>query len=224
MNWFALLILVLLSYLLGAFPTGVVLGKLFKGVDVRQYGSGKTGATNSLRALGWQISLAVFMIDMTKGAASVLLAQYFFPPEYQPWAVLASALACMLGHDYSIFIGFGGGRGAATGLGELLAVSPLALLFICLFGVPAVALTRYVSLASIVGAALSPVGIIVAAYVTGLDWRYVFFSLVCGGLIVIKHSDNIQRLLKGTERKLGQKTDPVAKNAVSASEKQSVTK
>ncbi len=216
MNWLTLIALALTSYLMGAFPTGVVLGKLFKGVDVRNYGSGKTGATNSLRALGWQISVAVFLIDALKGAASVLLAQAFFPAEYQPWAVVVTALACMLGHDYSIFINFSGGRGAATGLGEILAVSPLALVFIALFGVPAVLITRYMSLASLVGAALSPIGILIASRVTNLDWRYVFFSIVCGGLIIIKHADNIQRLLNGTERKIGQKTEPAAKNSAPA--------
>ncbi|MEI6045469.1 MAG: glycerol-3-phosphate 1-O-acyltransferase PlsY [Chloroflexota bacterium] len=226
MDWLTLFGLAFLSYFIGAFPTGVVLGKLFKGVDLRQHGSGKTGATNSLRTLGWQISLLVFLIDMGKGAVSVWLAQLLFAPEYQPWAVLVTAVLCMLGHDYSIFIGFSGGRGAASGLGELLAVSPLAVLFITLFGLPALLITRYVSLASILGSALAPVGILFASYITGLDWRYLFFAAAAGGMIIIKHADNIQRLLNGTERKLGQKAGTSnSKPAPSNSkEKQSATK
>ncbi len=207
MVWLALALLATVNYLVGSFPTGVVFGRVFKGLDIRNYGSGKTGATNSLRTLGWKISLVVFILDMAKGAAAVLIAQLLFTPEYQPWAVLVAALASMVGHDHSIFIGFKGGRGAATGLGELLAVSPLALFFIALFGVPAVLLTGYVSLASIVGSALAPLGLLLAWQITGLDWRYVFFGLVCGGLIIFKHADNIERLLKGTERKLGQKAE-----------------
>jgi glycerol-3-phosphate acyltransferase PlsY len=223
MNWLALIGMTVVSYLLGSFPSGIVLGRLLKGIDLRQYGSGKTGATNSLRTLGWQISLAVFLLDFGKGALAVLLAQHtFFPPEYQPWATLVMALACMLGHDYSIFIRFSGGRGAATGLGELFAVSPLALLIIFVVGLPIIAITRYVSLASIVGSVLGPIAILVAAVVTGLDWRYIFFAIVCGGLIVIKHADNIQRLLNGTERKLGEKAKPTTDSA--STTKQGATK
>ncbi len=213
MDWLLLILLIGASYLLGAFPSGVILGKTFKGVDIRQYGSGKTGSTNSLRTLGWKIALAVFLLDMAKGAASILLAQWLFSPEYAPWAVLVAGVVCQLGHDYSIFIGFSGGRGAAAGLGELLAVSPLAVVFIALFGVPILLITRYVSLSSIIGSALAPVGLLVASAITGLDWRYVFFGIVSGGLIILKHRDNIQRLLDGTERKIGQKADPVKTNS-----------
>jgi glycerol-3-phosphate acyltransferase PlsY len=209
---------------MGAFPSGVVFGRLFKGVDLREYGSGKTGTTNSLRTLGWRISLLVFALDLGKGVAAVVLAQALFPAEYRPWAVLVAGLACMLGHDYSIFIRFTGGRGAATGLGELLGVSPLAVFILVIIGVPLLLITRYVSLASIVGATFGPVALLIVSYLTGMDWRYVFFGIVCGGLIVIKHRDNIQRLLNGTERKLGEKAEPSSKNPPPSTEKQGATK
>lgn len=229
MNWLVFVGLTLAAYLIGSFPSGVVLGRLFKGVDVRQYGSGKTGATNSLRTLGWKVSLLVFLIDAGKGALAVWLPRLFFidrvgdsqPPfapttpadTILPWAVLACAIAAMLGHNYSIFIKFKGGRGSAAGFGELAMVSPFALLFITVINLPLIIITRYVSLGSIVGALSTIVAIFVATFVTNLDPRYLGFALGTCAMVIFHHRDNIQRLLNGTERKIGERAKPVTQEA-----------
>src|SRR4051812_25127963 len=130
MNWLALVVLMLIAYIISSFPSGVVWGRLIKGVDVRQFGSGKTGATNSLRTLGWQVSLLVFASDMGKGALSVglpmLLSAMFFKQNGQdntPWAVLGCGLTSVLGHNFSVFIGFKGGRGVACGMGQYIVIN-----------------------------------------------------------------------------------------------------
>lgn len=216
MNWFVLLLLTIIAYLLGSFPSGVVLGKTFKGVDVRDFGSGKTGATNSLRTLGWQISLLVFILDNAKGAVSVWLPLLLLSANWRPWGVLACGLATMLGHDYSIFIGFKGGRGVANGIGQVLVVSPFSMLFAAIVSLPLLALTRYVSLASVVGSFMVEIALIVNYFLGTLpnnDARFLLWGTVITGLIVVQHRDNIQRLLNGTERKLGEKAKPVADKA-----------
>lgn len=217
MNWLALIILTLAAYLISAFPSGVVWGRLFKGVDVRQFGSGKTGATNSLRTLGWQVSLLVFVSDMSKGALSVglplLLSGLFFKVNGQdntPWAVMTCGLASVFGHNNSIFIGFKGGRGVACGMGQILAISPLTMLFIAFVDVPLIAITRYVSLASVVGCVIANIFLAFNIWVLGnLDPRYLFWSIPMTAYVFFSHLDNIKRLLDGTERKLGEKAKPV---------------
>ncbi len=216
MNWLALVVLILVTYLLGAFPSGVVWGRLLKGVDVRQFGSGKTGATNSLRTLGWQVSLLVFVSDISKGALAVglpmLLSALFFKQNGQdntPWAVMACGLASIVGHNFSVFIGFKGGRGVSTGMGQLVTISPLAMLMVALVDVWVLLFSRYVSLASVVGCVLAELFIFCNIWLTNLDPRYLAWGLVVPGFILISHRDNIERLQKGTERKLGEKAKPV---------------
>ena len=216
MNWLALVILMLVAYLLSSFPSGVVWGRLIKGVDLRQFGSGKTGATNSLRTLGWQVSLLVFASDMGKGALSVglpmLLSTMFFKQNGQdntPWAVLGCGLASVLGHNFSVFIGFKGGRGVACGMGQYLVITPFGFLMLALTDVWIILFTRYVSLASVVGCVLAEIIIICNIWLTNLDPRYAIWGLVIPTFIIISHRDNIERLLNGTERKLGEKAKPV---------------
>jgi acyl phosphate:glycerol-3-phosphate acyltransferase len=225
-NWLALIGVTAVAYLLGSFPSGVILGKAFKGIDVRDYGSGKTGATNSLRTLGWKVSLAVFLADMLKGGLAVSVPRLFFvnntaealPPfaptnpawDILPWAVMICSIACVMGHNYSIFINFQGGRGVAAGMGQILAVSPVTLLFMAVFGIPIVLITRYVSLASLIGAVLNVVGFIGLSLFFGLDARYIGFAFASSFLVILHHRDNIKRLLNGTERKLGEKAKPIA--------------
>lgn len=219
MNLVVLLALTFAAYIFGSFPSGVVLGKTLKGVDIRNYGSGKTGATNSLRTLGWQISLLVFILDLAKGAIAVLLPLLLLDTDLKPWGVLAAGVACMLGHDYSIFIGFSGGRGVATGIGQVLVVSPLSALFAILVCLPILAITRYVSLVSVLGAVLIEIALIVNFFLHALpdgDGRFLIWGTVITSLVVIHHRDNIQRLLNGTERKLGEKAKPVTEQSVSA--------
>lgn len=189
--------MILGTYFLGAVPWGVVLGRVFKGVDVRSYGSGAIGATNTHRVLGWKFSVAVFVLDFLKGLLPVLLARELAAPG---WAVGAVAVAAVAGHCWSPFIGFSGGKGMATGGGA--AVGLLPWLFFMLFPMIAiVALTRYVSLASIAAAFLGTS--LVAAYAiwgSFPEWWAAGVAAV-SAIIVLQHRGNIRRLLAGTERK-----------------------
>lgn len=216
MNWAALVGLTVVAYLLGSFPSGVIWGRAIKGVDVRQFGSGKTGATNSLRTLGWQVSALVFVSDMTKGALAVaiplLLASAFFKidgQDFTHWAVLTCGMAAVIGHNHSIFINFQGGRGVACGMGQVLVVSPLAMLLIALVCVPVLLISRYVSLTSLVGCVLAFVFLAANIWITNLNPLYLVWGFFMPAYIFISHKDNIDRLLSGTERKLGQKAVPV---------------
>jgi len=189
--------LILGAYFLGGVPWGVVLGRLFKGVDVRSYGSGAIGATNTHRVLGWKFSVAVFALDFLKGLLPVLLARWLDAPG---WVVGGVAVASVAGHCWSPFIGFKGGKGMATGGGA--AVGLLPWLFFLLFPMIAiVALTRYVSLASIAAAFLGAA--LVAAYAiwgSFPEWWAAGVAVV-SAIIVLQHRGNIRRLLRGTERK-----------------------
>ena len=215
MNWLVLIILVLVAYFIGSFPSGVIWGRLLKGVDVREFGSGKTGATNSLRTLGWQISLLVFLTDIGKGALSVglpmIFSSYFHDngQDQTPWVVMLCGLASIFGHNTSVFIGFKGGRGVSTGIGQVLVVSPLAMLMVALIDIWILGLSRYVSLASVIGCVLVNVFVLASIWLTNLDPRYLGWSLAITTYIIVSHSDNIERLRNGTERKIGEKAKPV---------------
>ncbi len=197
------LALVALGYLLGAVPTGLVVGRLVRGIDIRKYGSGKVGATNTLRTLGVWPSVVVFLGDVGKAAAAVLLARSLDAP-----AIVQSlaGVAAVVGHCWSVYIGFGGGRGVASTLGAVLATAPLAGLFGGLAFVATVARSRYVSLGSLAGAALGAAAFLGLIATGLLDPGYA--PLALGPVVVfVRHADNIQRLRAGTERKLGEKAE-----------------
>ena len=189
------------SYLIGSIPCGLILGKL-RGVDVREYGSGKTGTTNVLRTIGKKAAAVALVCDLLKGVIAVIIARYVLG---SPVGEMAAGFAAVAGHDWSIFIKFNGGRGVATSLGGLFVMAPLAGVGSIAVFVLIIALSRYVSLGSIVGA-LAGVAIMVA--LTALDqapWEYLVYTGVVVALIVFQHRDNIGRLLSGSENKLGQK-------------------
>ena len=199
------------SYLLGAIPIGLLVGKLFGGVDVRQSGSGRTGATNVLRTLGWKATVPVVLLDLFKGSAAVLAGGAIagVPGE------VASAVAVVLGHSWSVFIGFGGGRGVIPAGGAALALVWPAAIIGTIVGILVIALTRYVSLGSLLGT-VTCVGIMAAFAIMGL--APPFFDAVPlvvaplavagGAMIVYAHRDNIKRLLNGAERRFGQPAEP----------------
>jgi glycerol-3-phosphate acyltransferase PlsY len=191
----------LLAYLLGTIPFGVIIGRLFRGVDVREYGSGKMGATNVMRTAGICPGIVVFLADLAKGVGAVLLARLILPTEV---AAVGAALAAVAGHNWPVYLKFRGGRGVTTSLGGLLALSwPLAILAFGL-GVAIIALFRYVSLGSILGS----VGLaLIVLVLVALGWQPVellVFAALVATAIVIQHRDNIARLRAGQERKLGQ--------------------
>jgi len=194
-------VLLLYSYLLGSIPFGVIVGRA-RGVDIRQHGSGNIGATNVLRVLGPGPAALVFAGDVTKGLVPVLVGQALLRswavPRADLW-VLAVALAPILGHTFSVFLRFRGGRAVATTLGALLGMSWLAgVIGLCIW-IVVVGLTRYISLASIIASPFVPVYLALSG--NRLAWC-VFWAAIAA-LIIARHIPNIGRLLEGTEPKIG---------------------
>lgn len=199
---------VLAGYLLGSVPTGLIVGKLYRGIDVREYGSGRTGATNVLRTLGPGASALVLAGDAAKGVLAVLAARAVLERMGLPWwpdigAVLAS-LAALAGHNWPAFFGFRGGRGVAVAAGSMAVLIPPVFVVAAVVGVAVIALSRFVSLGSVVATVIAILLIISFVLVGKYPAPDVLFSLVAGGVILLQHRDNIERLRTGTERKLGQ--------------------
>lgn len=216
-----LVLTALVGYLAGSFPSGVIVGKLY-GIDVQAHGSGHTGATNVLRTAGGKAAAIVLILDIAKGALAVLLARFLlFPVSANPaglnlalWAEPIAGLAAILGHNFSLFLRFKGGRGVATGGGAALAMNPLVIALALPLGALPVVFTRYVSLGSMTAAAVCAISELVFV-LTRIDpnWAHFTYMLVGGVGIIAAHYDNIGRLLKGTERKIGQKVAAEAKPA-----------
>ena len=201
------LVFVPLGYLLGAIPFGLIAGKLFGGVDVRDHGSGSTGMTNVMRTVSPPVAILVLALDMGKAAGAVVLARIIADA---PMVETLTGISVIVGHSWSAFIGFSGGKGTATGWGALFALSPIAGIVASVIGVGLVALTRYVSLGSIVAATLGSLTLAVLALVNdSVPLEYALYGAVGAPIILLKHRDNIQRLIKGDERKLGQRVDTV---------------
>ncbi|MGI6065021.1 MAG: glycerol-3-phosphate 1-O-acyltransferase PlsY [Bacillota bacterium] len=190
-------LVLLLAYFLGAIPWAFLIAKRTKGIDIRQVGSGNVGFTNALRTIGKGPAFFVLVGDIGKGIAAVLIAKNFGSPTL---AVLAG-LIVVAGHNFSIFLGFRGGKGAAAGFGALLALVPGVALFAVLVWGIIVAITKYVSLATIIGALTVPI----ASILLNLDTAYIVFGVIGSAFVIFKHHSNISRLLNGTENKIGQK-------------------
>ncbi len=196
--------LLLLAYLAGSLPVGYWMG-LTKGIDLRTVGSGSTGATNVLRSVGKREALVVFIVDIAKGYLPVWWAITLEPSLW--WSLglplytipVAAALMSVLGHSRSIFLGFKGGKSAATGLGTFLALNPLAagIVFATWLGVLAV--WKIVSLASISGSAVAPF----VAYFCGSPPAIVGFAIVGALYVIVRHRANLTRLMNGTEPRIG---------------------
>ena len=202
------LLLALFSYALGAIPTGLIVGKMARGVDVRAYGSGKTGAANILRTVGPGAFILVFAADFTKGLVPVLLAGDLIGTT---GAQVTAGLAALVGHNWSVFLGFRGGRGVATGVGALFGVSPLQGALVTAVTVSVILLSRYVSLGSVVGAVVAIPAMVVAVL---LGWEtttdYLLYVVPGAFIVIFQHRDNIERLRQGRERRLGEPAAPQA--------------
>ncbi len=192
----------IVGYLLGSIPFGLIAGFLFGRTDVRQHGSGNTGMTNVMRTVGVKAAILVLLLDMGNCVAAVLIARAFTDSEP---AHVAAAIAAMVGHTWSIYLKFKGGKGTATGWGGLLILSPLAGIVATLFGSALVAGTRYISLGSIAAATVGSAVLIALSLTGNAPTSYALFGIVGAPIIVFRHKDNIRRLIKGEERKLGQK-------------------
>ncbi len=190
---------IILGYLIGSIPTGLIFSKLFTGKDLRQFGSGKSGFTNSIRVLGVKRALPVFAIDLTKGLAATALPLLFSD---NPWAQTCGGLAAIVGHILPIFADFKGGRGILTGTGVLLVLNPIGVVIGLVIAGPVLIIWRYVSLASIIGCVAIIVSSI-AFLLMEVKPTAVEIGLMLGAtLIIYAHRDNISRLHAGTESKM----------------------
>lgn len=200
--------LVLLGYLIGAIPFGILAGRMARGVDLREHGSRRTGTTNALRTLGLGWAVAVFVLDVAKGAVAVVLAQALYQAGAagtSEWVAAAAGVAAVVGHNWSVFIGFRGGRGVATSAGGLLVISPWTLAAIAPLMAIVVLQSRYVSLGSVVAAAAAPAVTALLATIGVVGWAAVAYALATGLLIIASHGDNLRRLRDGTERRIGER-------------------
>ncbi|HET6317715.1 MAG TPA: glycerol-3-phosphate 1-O-acyltransferase PlsY [Chloroflexota bacterium] len=203
MTWEQAVVAVVIGYLLGSIPCGMIVARVYRNVDLTETGSRRTGATNVLRTLGPGAAVIAFAGDFLKGALAVLIVRYTVG-NGSVWPELIAGIMAVIGHSYSIFIGFKGGRGVVTGLGATIVVAPLLMIVAFAIGVLLVALTRYVSLGSVVGAAIGALFMCGLAVYTG-DPAWAVWGVLMGGFIIVAHRDNIERLLAGTERKLGER-------------------
>jgi len=199
--------MVVLGYLIGAIPVGVIIGRLRRGIDVREHGSGSMGMTNVLRTVGRGAGAFVFLADVAKGAIAVALAWLIIGSSSDMffWGQVAGGVAAVIGHSWPVYIGFRGGRGVSTGFGAILVLSwPVALIPLAIF-ILVVAISRYVSLGSILGAFTMLLAMIPFIVYDIEPLAYIVFVAVVALLVIFRHRGNIQRLLAGTESKIGQR-------------------
>lgn len=194
------IVLIIIScYLLGSIPFGYIVGKLFKKVDIREFGSGNIGATNALRILGPLLASFVVIGDIGKGIFSIYLVQYFNIDNLLILTIAGLAVIC--GHDWSLFLGFKGGKGIATTFGVVFALNPtISILALIIWGVVVIT-TRYVSLSSI----FAVISIFIFTILFKQPYEYIIFSAIIMILGIFKHKENIERLKSKKERKIGEK-------------------
>lgn len=191
----------LASYFVGAIPTSYLLSRFLAGIDLRQHGSGNLGATNLYRVLGWKYAIPAAAVDIAKGAIPVLI---FAPPvSTSQLFALGCGVAAILGHVFSVFVGFKGGKGVATAAGVMLGLAPLALTAVAVVWAMLVRLTGYVSVASIAAAALLPLAVYLLEDTTSPALLWIAAAIAAG--VIILHRRNIQRLVKGTENRFGRR-------------------
>jgi acyl phosphate:glycerol-3-phosphate acyltransferase len=200
-----------IAYLLGSLPTGYLAGRLLQGIDIREHGSGSTGATNVLRTLGKVPGSIVLLVDALKGVLAIILTQTVFTlhliptlsADWESYLIPLAAIGAILGHSKSIWLGFKGGKSVATGIGILLAMSwQVGLAAIAVFAI-SIGISRIVSISSILAAMSATIWMVVFAQ----PLAYIVFAIVGGIYVVWLHRANIQRLMAGTEAKIGQKLE-----------------
>lgn len=194
-------LLVILCCFLGAIPSALIIGKLVRGIDIRDYGSGNVGTTNALRTLGIGPSIVVFVLDFGKGTLAALIGLNLGGSMA---AAVACSLAAVIGHNWPIYIRFRGGRGVATSLGAFIVMTPVVCITVITVGLILIAITRYVSLGSVVGAALSPI-LVLGSLWLGAPFEPVVYAFIAAPIVLFRHRANIGRLLAGREHRLGQK-------------------
>ncbi|MGB6169097.1 MAG: glycerol-3-phosphate 1-O-acyltransferase PlsY [Geitlerinemataceae cyanobacterium] len=217
-------LLLFVAYLLGSTPTGYWFGWWFRGIDIREHGSGSTGATNAFRVFGKKLGLLVFVVDVLKAVTAISIVRWCYAlpaftqlasdsvklESWLPWTIVVAGLFSLFGHSQSIWLMVGkaknpnlakGGKSVASGLGVLLAISwPVGLATLGIFAA-GLAISRYVSLSSLIGG----IGISILMLSTAQPFPYTLFAILATLYIFLRHRANIQRLLDGTEPKVGQK-------------------
>ncbi len=204
-----LALLLVISYLLGAIPASVIVGKAVRGIDVREYGSGNAGATNTWRVLGWKAGMTVLALDAGKGAAAatlVPLIHFGHLPFTAPVIAILCGLAAVIGHVFPVYAGFRGGKGVATGAGMLIAIAPIPVVIaIGIFGL-SMFLFGMVSLGSILAVISVPISIVLLNLLAGAHYHPLLFGISCALalFIIFNHRANIVRIVHGRERSLPQ--------------------
>jgi len=210
------IIAILLGYLIGSIPFGVIIGRKYTGDDIRKYGSGKMGATNVLRTAGKKAAILVGVLDLLKGVLSVVFAglivgdKFLIIGDFGVGMVVSqvcAALAAVAGHNWPVFLKFKGGRGVATFFGGLVALYPPAALFGGEVLILSVGLTRFVSFGSIAGVIACYAILIPLTIINGTSYVVLAYALIGAIVIIVMHKDNIVRLVTGKERKFGEKAE-----------------
>jgi glycerol-3-phosphate acyltransferase PlsY len=226
-----LLVILLVSYIIGSIPTSIMAGKMLKGIDIRSFGSGNAGGTNAFRVLGWKVGLTVTLIDIIKGVvAAVSVVAFFrshpigtFPDMNEVALRLLAGMSAVIGHVFTVFAGFKGGKGVSTAAGMLIGIAPVSMLIVVAIFLLTVYLSRYVSVASMLAAVAFPLIIAIRKYIfelgggldyyiklfgspvsfhDSLDYHLMIFGLIVALAILYTHRANIRRLLSGTENRL----------------------
>ena len=193
-------LIIVSCYLLGSIPFGYIVGKLFKKIDIRELGSGNIGTANAFRILGPSLASLVLIGDIGKGIFSIYLVQYFNIDNYL--IITIAGLAVICGHDWSLFLGFKGGKGIATTFGVVFALNPTISILAVIIWVVVLITTKYVSLSSI----LAVISILVFMLLFKQPYEYIVFSAIILILSIFKHKENIERLKSRKERKIGEKS------------------
>ncbi len=190
------LIIIVIAYALGNISNAYLIGKIFLNKDVRKYGSGNAGATNAIRAFGFKIGLLVFLGDLFKGVAAVLIGHYIEPVYGQ----YVAGIFLIIGHNWPAALKFKGGKGIASSIGVMLVINPILSLICFAVGITIAYLTKIVSIGSLIGVSIAPV--IAIIFFRPLEKGFFIFTLVLSIMAIFRHRENISRLLKGEEKKL----------------------
>lgn len=198
--------LVLVAYFLGSIPTGYIIARMVKGIDIRELGSGSTGATNVLRNVGKGAAIAVLIIDMLKGVLAVLAVKFLYnyseilPLQWQDWLIAICALVAVIGHSKSIWLNFAGGKSAAISLGILLTMNLYVGLCTLAVFLTVLGISKIVSISSI----SASIGVNILMWFFLPTMPYIGFAIIAASYVIIRHRSNIDRILAGTEPRIGQ--------------------
>ena len=202
MNILSIIFLVIIAYILGSIPNALWIGKVFRGIDIREHGSKNTGSTNAARVLGGKLGILTLILDVSKGAIPLILA-IFLEKDLIKNSINSNTILILIGiwsiigHSFSIFLNFKGGKAVATTLGVFIVLVPKSILVVAVVFFIVFYMFKYVSLSSILSSVTLPISI----FLLEKNIAYTLFALLISNLIILKHKDNIKRLLNGTETK-----------------------